>query len=149
MVSCQESYWSFHGEMGSLFGAGCRQLVFGGGVRRIASCASHEVFVNIMPLAISISTKGKHPACRLLHVLTAARPVHVGEWSDAQWKSSRGSYHLFHGEMGSLIGAGCRQLLQFQGWAGTVPFEVSLRHLDWRQCARLLARSCFYSFYVT
>ena len=88
--------------MGSLFGAGCRQLVFGGGVRRSASCASHEVFVNIMPHAVS--TKGKHPACRLLHVLAAARPVHVGEWSDAQWNSSRGSYHLFHGEMGSLIG---------------------------------------------
>ena len=49
--------------MGSLFGAGCRRLVFGGGVRRSASCASHEVFVNIMPHAVS--TKGKHPACRL------------------------------------------------------------------------------------
>ena len=68
------------------------------------------------------------------------------EWSDAQWNSSRGSYHLFHGEM---IGTGCWQLLQFRGWAGTVPFEVSLRHLYWRQCARLLARPRFYSLYMT
>ena len=35
-------------------------------MRRSASCASHEVFVNIMPHAVS--TKGKHPACRLLHL---------------------------------------------------------------------------------
>ena len=63
--------------MGSLFGAGCRQLVFGGGVRRSASCASHEVFVNIRPHAVS--TKGKHPACRLLHVL-----LDLSTWESGQ-----------------------------------------------------------------
>lgn len=76
-------------------------------------------------------------------------PVDVGEWWDAQWNSSQGSYQLFHGKMGSIIGAGYQQLiwLQFRGWAGTLIFDVSLWHLDWRQCARLLARSCSYSLY--